>query len=438
MIKRKLLDLLRKHVPEMGITLITGPRQAGKTFLMNLLKKELDGRGEKTLFLNLDIEADKTFFSTQTRLLQKIELELGKQRGYVFIDEIQRKENAGLFLKGLADMNLPYKFIVSGSGTIGIKDQIPESLVGRKRLFKLGTVSFEEFVDYKTGEKYTDRLGDFFAVEVDKTLYLLLEYLNYGGYPRVITAETAEQKRLQIDEIYTSYIERDISVLLKIEKPEAYRNLVKILASQIGQLINYSELSNTVGISAPTLKSYLYYGEETFIFQRLSPYATNVRKEITKSPTLYFYDLGLRNYCLGQFGQLRTPMELGYVFENFVYNLLMDKLKTTGSTLHYWRSKDQAEVDFVIHGGKQLIPVEVKYKESKKKLVTPSLRSFITRYAPSIALIVNPYESEALKIESADVHFLQPWGDEFDRLISKGESNLRPFPVEGTTVYPGS
>ncbi|MDQ1355407.1 MAG: uncharacterized protein QG657_5717, partial [Acidobacteriota bacterium] len=128
MIKRKLLALLREHVPETEITLITGPRQAGKTFLMNLLKKELDDRGEKTLFLNLDIESDKIFFSTQSRLIQKIELELGKQKGYVFIDEIQRKENAGLFLKGLADMNLPYKFIVSGSGSLGLKDQIPESL----------------------------------------------------------------------------------------------------------------------------------------------------------------------------------------------------------------------------------------------------------------------------------------------------------------------
>jgi hypothetical protein len=120
---------------------------------------------------------------------------------------------------------------------------------------------------------------------------------------------------------------------------------------------------------------------------------------------------------------------LGYVFENFVFNLLLDKLKSTGFTLHYWRSKDQAEVDFVIQGGKQLIPVEVKYKESKKKLVTPSLKSFITRYAPSTALIVNPYQSDVLKIESADVHFLRPWEAEFDRLVANGETPLLPFPV---------
>ena len=430
MIKRKLLDSLKEHVPEMEITLITGPRQAGKTFLMNLLKKELEARGEKTLFLNLDIEADKVFFSTQTRLLQKIELEIGKQKGYVFIDEIQRKENAGLFLKGLADMNLPYKFIVSGSGTLGLKDQIPESLAGRKRLFKLGTLSFEEFVNYKTGEKYADRLQNFFEVEREKTQYLLLEYLNYGGYPRVVLAETTEKKRLQIDEIYTSYIERDISTFLKVEKVDAYRSLVRILASQIGQLINYSELSNTIGIAAPTLKNYIRYGEDTFIFQRLSPYSTNVRKEITKTPTLYFYDLGLRNYCLGQFGQLFAPGALGHMFENFVFNLVMDKLKATGCSLHFWRTKDQAEVDFVIQGGLQLIPIEVKYKESIKKMVTSSLKNFISRYAPSIALVVNPYENAVLNLGPCDVHLIRPWSAEFDKLVKNWDSHLLPSPVE--------
>ena len=118
------------------------------------------------------------------------------------------------------------------------------------------------------------------------------------------------------------------------------------------------------------------------------------------------------------------------MFENFVFNLLLDKLKATGCTLHFWRSKDQAEVDFVIQGGKQLIPLEVKYKKSKKKMVTPSLKSFITRYAPSTALIVNPDDSEALKIGAADVHLLRPWDTESDRLLARGEFPLLPFPVE--------
>ena len=141
-IKRTILNDIRQHLDQKEITLIVGPRQAGKTTLMTLLQDELDKSGRKTVFLNLDVETDKQFFTDQTRLAKKLELELGKNGGFVFIDEIQRKENAGLFLKGLYDMNLGYKFIVSGSGSVELKEKIHESLAGRKRIFELATVSF--------------------------------------------------------------------------------------------------------------------------------------------------------------------------------------------------------------------------------------------------------------------------------------------------------
>ena len=84
----------------------------------------------------------------------------------MFIDEIQRKENAGLFLKGIFDMNTPYKFIISGSGSLELKARIPESMAGRKQLFTVDPVSFEEFVNLKTNYKYEDRIDAFFAIEV--------------------------------------------------------------------------------------------------------------------------------------------------------------------------------------------------------------------------------------------------------------------------------
>ncbi len=117
-IKRKLFKELKEHLSEREISLITGPRQAGKTTLMQSLKKYLDSIGEKNIFLSLDFEADKKYFISQEELIRKLELEFGKKKGFVFIDEIQRKENAGLFLKGIFDLDLPYKFIISGSGSL--------------------------------------------------------------------------------------------------------------------------------------------------------------------------------------------------------------------------------------------------------------------------------------------------------------------------------
>jgi len=386
MIERALIKSLKAHLPKKEITFIIGPRQAGKTTVMLLLKNYLDKKGERTLFLNLDIEQDKEFFTSQVKLLRKIELELGKNPGFVFIDEIQRKEDAGLFLKGIYDMNLPYKFIVSGSGSVELKEKIHESLVGRKRIFELSTLTFEEFVNFKTSYRYKDRLLDFFTVEETRTFSLLDEYLNFGGYPRIVLEEEQNEKFELINEIYQSYIERDISYLLKIHKPESFSNLVKVIASQIGNLTNLSELSSTLGISLKTLKDYLWYLEKTFILQRVPPFFRNIRKEITKSPVFYFYDLGMRNFALGSFGNLR---DTSFVFENFIFLLLKEKTRRSPAKICFWRTKNGAEIDFVIDTGRYPIPIEVKYKRLSKPEVTRSLRSFIQRYKPEKALVVN-------------------------------------------------
>jgi len=138
------------------------------------------------LFLNFDFDADKKFLETQEALVNKLNFEFGKEKGYVFIDEIQRRKDAGLYLKGIYDLKLPYKFIVSGSGSIELKEKIQESLAGRKRVFEMTTISFTEFVNYKTNNKYTDRLDSYFEYEKAKTDELLTEYMNYGGFPRTV------------------------------------------------------------------------------------------------------------------------------------------------------------------------------------------------------------------------------------------------------------
>jgi predicted AAA+ superfamily ATPase len=403
MIKRRLFEELKDHLSKQEISFIVGPRQAGKTTLMLLLKEFLEKIGENTLFLNLDIELDKEFFISQSRLIKKIELELGKQKGFVFIDEIQRKEDAGLFLKGIYDMNLPYKFIVSGSGSVELKEKIHESLAGRKRIFELSTLSFEEFINFKTEYRYEDRLTDFFSVETGKVYELLEDYLNFGGYPRIALEEKFDEKLKLINEIYQSYIERDISYLLKIRKTEEFSNLVKIMAVQMGNLVNFFELSSTLGISVKTIKGYLWYLEKTFILQRVTPYFKNVRKEITKSPVFYFYDLGLRNFTSGEFGSLK---DIGFIFQNFIFNILREKTRISPSRICFWRTKDKAEIDFVVDPGKAVIPIEVKYK----KLITPeiprALRSFIKRYKPEKALIINLTLDTNISLNQTKVHII--------------------------------
>ena len=389
MIKRDLFYKLRDHLPEKEMTFVVGPRQAGKTTLLLLLKDDLDKKGEKTVFLNLDLERDRQFFTSQDDLVKKIQFEIGENHGYVFIDEIQHKENAGLFLKGIYDMNLPYKFIVSGSGSLELKEKIHESLAGRKLMFELSTMNFIEFVNFKTDYKYENRLSLYLLLHKAETERLLTEYLHFGGYPRVVLSKTSPDKRAILDEIFQSYLERDIAYLLGVTKREEFTNLVKVVASQVGNLTNYSELSSTLGLSVQTVKHYLWYLEKTFIIARIRPFHRNFRKEITHAPIFYFYDLGLRNYALKEFGDVLISGYSGYLFQNFIYQLLYQKLERTSASLHFWRTQDKTEVDFIVDAGRKIIPIEVKYKKLKALEITRALRSFITKYRPAKAFIVH-------------------------------------------------
>jgi predicted AAA+ superfamily ATPase len=148
---------------------------------------------------------------------------------------------------------------------------------------------------------------------------------------------------------------------LKVEKTEAFSSLIKLLAGQAGRLVNYSELSSTLGISLQTVKKHLWYGEKTFILERVSPFFRNVRKE---------------------------------------------KLTHTPAEIHFWRTKDWAEVDFVIQMGNRVIPVEVKFKELKQPEIGRSLRSFIQRYAPERAWVINLSLSKKTAVKDTKVEVL--------------------------------
>src|SRR3989344_341207 len=403
MIKRYLLPKLIDHLIHPEISLIIGPRQSGKTTLMRILIDHLASQGKRSMFLNYDLEKDKPFFKTQEDLLTKIKLEIGES-GHVFLDEIQGKENAGLFLKGFSDMKLPYKFVVSGSGSLELKEKIFESLAGRKRVFSLYPLSFFEFLDYKTTYTYEQRLHEYLRVEKVSGEKFLAEYLSFGGYPKVILANTKDDKEAAISDIYESYLSRDIASLLRLKKSAELTQLVRMLSSQMGQLLNYHELSSTLGLSEKTVKRYLWYLEQTFIGQRITPFTHRLRKEIVKSPIFYFADCGLANYATGDFF-LQDFSTLGFRFQNML-NFEIKNVLPGGSALHYWRTKDGAEVDFVINTGKHLVPIEIKLQSLSQAKPPGGLMRFIKKYQPDTAYVINLHFKETVVFHKTAIHFI--------------------------------
>ncbi len=406
MIKRDIYESIKNHLTAREITVLVGARQVGKTTLLKLLEKELKQSGSRTLFLNLDYEPHLSYVTSQQQLLAKIELEFGSEKGYVIIDEIQRKENAGIFLKGIYDLDVPYKFIVSGSGSLELKEKIQESLAGRKRLFEIYPVSFREFINYKTDYKYENKLASYFSIEKGARDRLFEEYINFGGYPRIIIEPLQDEKNQIINEIFRSYVERDIVYLLNIGRTDAFVNLVKILAADAGKLLNYASVASRLHISMQTLKKYIWYLEKTFVVNLMTPYHCNYKKEISKSPQVYFNDLGMLNYSRGTYGIVEAQQYHGFLFQNFVHGLLCDLIKDYSDKIYFWRTADKAEVDFILERAGEVIPVEVKHKRLNNTTVPRSLRSFIDKYSPKKAWIVNLDYEAVIKIGNSEVEFM--------------------------------
>ena len=389
MIKRKIYQELLGHLENPEITILVGSRQAGKTTLMDLLKDDLLTRGQETIGFNLEREEDLPFFKNQLALVDRLKLAFGDNRGYVFIDEIQRLENAGLFLKGVYDRNLPYKFIVTGSGSLELKEKIHESLAGRKRMFEISTLSLEEFVNYKTNYKYEDKLTEFFKIDTEISNNLLKEYLLWGGYPKVVLADKAVDKIAILGDIYHSYLEKDVKNLLGITKSEEFTKLLMILADQIGKVANVSEISSTLGIDRETTKKYLWLLKKTFITSEVRPFYKNLRKELTKRSVFYFNDLGMRNYILNRLDQKNLEVDGGFLFQNLVYFFLKNVIINESAKVNYWRTLDGAEVDFIINSGTEILPIEVKFKKLNEIKISRSMNSFINAYHPEKMIIVN-------------------------------------------------
>ena len=406
MIRRNILIDLLNHLPAPEITVITGPRQVGKTTLMQQMAGHLAGKGLLVIFLHLDNEADALVMATQASLLNLIGTPSVNGKTYVFIDEIQLKENAGLFMKGLYDMDLPVKFILSGSGSMELRASIQESMAGRKRMFEVMPVSFFEFADFRTGYNHSAYLDSFLMNDLPGALALLNEYLNFGGYPRVIMASSLHEKMDVINEIYQSYMTRDIDTLLKGHGPEVYGRMMCLLAAQTGGMINLSMLSNETRAALPTIQKYLWFAERTFFLKMIPPLHGNKIKEITKSPVVYFVDHGMRNFAIRMFGNIHNHRDHGFVFQNLVCTLLLDTLQRHIYDLHFWRTTNKAEVDFVIERYENPLPVEVKYSSLKKPEITRSLRSFIDHYHPTDGWVINLTYSGELVIDNTTVHFI--------------------------------
>ena len=355
--KRKIFDKIEPYLGDETILVLIGARQVGKTHILSYTKQHLEEKGKKVIYYDLEYpELLQTFNNGVNAFLADL-----KSRGYiegedifVFIDEIQYMENPSSFLKIVADHYKNIHLVVSGSSTFDIKTKFTNSLAGRTISFEVFPLSFEEFLMFKESE-YKD-ISSLSKAGIDDIKTFYREFIKYGGYPKIVLETSEEKKKEHLIQLVDTYIRKDVRDLADITDINKFNSMLKVIASQSGQLLNMPSLSRETNISLPTLVKYLSILEETFVIKRVPPYSKSPSVEISKNPKIFFFDSGLLSILwLNNF----QSTILGSIFETSIFGELVKKVGR--QHIYFWRTKAHQEIDFVIENTDgSLLPIEAK------------------------------------------------------------------------------
>jgi uncharacterized protein len=394
-VPRILEESINKFLNRKEIIAITGVRQCGKTTLMKKIMDDLIKKGNSCNYLTLDDFRIQTLIRDDLDSFIDIHIKPFK---YVFLDEIQYISESGRILKFIYD-TCNVKIILTGSSATEISIQGLKHLVGRIINFTLYPFSFEEFLNVKNPAVIpVFKKGKYKNALVNQLNKLLTEFLLYGGFPEVVLTNDKTIKVKILENIYNTFMLREIRDLFELSEDYKLNKLLKALSLQTGNLLNYNELSSISGITYTKLKNYLNILSKTFIIELVIPFYTNKRTELKKNPKIYFLDPGFRNICMDSFGI--TALEQGAVYEQFVFN----ELHKTGTNMKYWRTKSGAEVDFIIeHDGP--LPLEIK-KNLKDPDITRSFRSFLQKYNPGEAYVLSMNFEGMINCNDTSIYFL--------------------------------
>lgn len=422
--ERILLETVKNWMGRREIIAIKGPRQSGKTTLLEMLKDWLLKNGVKEnniVYLTFEDREILEKFATNPKDFVRSFIS-SREKHYFLIDEAHYCKDIGQKLKLLYDTYKNIKFVITGSSSLEITSRTAEFLVGRLFSFELLPFNFFEFLNAKDkriarvfrevngkivkliteGKDFEVPKNDIFA---DELLKYLNEFIVFGGYPEVVKTEDEEGKRIVLKNIFNTYLEKDIVSFLQIPDTIKFRKLVSTLSYSIGSLISYERLAT---ISKSYFKEIIYLLDilqQTYVIKTLRPFHKNLVTELRKNPKVYFFDLGLRNYAINNFNSLDIREDAGKLAENFVLNEISFFVEEK-MFLNFWRTTAKAEVDFILSSVNEVIPIEVKFEEFKKEKIEKSLYSFIKAYSPKVAIVVTKNFWGEKKVNNTKVKFI--------------------------------
>ena len=350
---RKIEDKISKHLDNKKAIILTGMRRTGKTTLLGKFYKEIK---ENKLWFDFENPLDVKYFEDidykdiyQNFLNEGLDK---NKRIYIFIDEVQHFPDVSKIVKYLSD-HYNIKFFLTGSASYYLKNLFPESLAGRKVLFEVFPLDFEEFLIFKGEDidKYNKIKKKKNITEIDYERYdkLYEEYFKWGGFPEVVLEKKISFKYQILKDIFSSYYQNEIINLADYRKNKKIRDLILLLADRVGSQLDIVKLASELGITRTTVYSYLSFLNSTYFIHLIPPYSKNAHREVSGSQKVYFCDNGILNII--------TQLNKGQLLENAVFN----QLKARGE-VSYLRKKTGAEIDFILNKNEAF---EVKNKASQ-------------------------------------------------------------------------
>ncbi len=357
------------------VAIVYGARQVGKT---TLAKQIAEASQKRWLYLNCDDPV------TVTSLTDKSAIELKAYLGdsqLVIIDEAQRVENIGITLKLIHDTYPEIELLVTGSSSLDLANKITEPLTGRSVEISLYPFSVGEVSANSTEI-------------IPKANVMMVR----GGYPGMwhLSAEDAYSR---LSNIANNYLYRDAFSPNVVYDQTIINDLLRLLAHQVGNEVNYSELGRKIGVTSDTVRRYIDLLEKAFIIFRRNQYRRNQRAEVGKLRKVYFTDLGIRNALIDDFRPLEYRDDVGALWENFC---IIERLKFLQGTdkrvsSYYWRNNDKREIDLIEQEGGEIRAIELKYGPKRQTIPI----DFSRDYPEASFITVNPESLQATLLSSS-------------------------------------